>query len=129
MRFQPLHLSDIWLIVSFCPLSFHWPLASSSPYSFGNGGVASGGNGRNGSNNGPWGTVLLGFSVSEGLLVDSDTLADGPDPANEDGGHQHLEDTAGDGGAVAASLIVVGSDDGTKPGARISRTMTMGATS
>merc|ERR1712166_770223 len=119
MRFQPLHLSDIWLIVSFRPLSFHWPLASSSPYSFGNGGVASGGNGRNGSNNGPCNTVLLGLSVSEGLLVDSDTLADGPDPANEDGGHHHLEDTAGDDGTNTGGEDIEDHDDGGNIGGNV----------
>ena len=56
------------------------------------------------------------ISPVEGLLVDSNTLADGPDPANEQSSEHHLEDTAGDGLAVAARVGVVSSDHGADTG-------------
>ena len=56
------------------------------------------------------------MGVVEGLLVDGNTLADGPDPADEETGHEELEDTASHGLAVAATSRVVGSENGADTG-------------
>jgi len=73
-------------------------------------GAVVGNNGSNGSG------VLFFISPVEGLFVDSNTLADRPDPSDEQSSEHHLEDTAGDGLAVAASVVVVSSDHGANAG-------------